>query len=494
MTALVLAESRRLIRHPVILAALALTAAPWLHEWLTGGLATRYPVLHDEAQLVQLPMLLLAAGTLLAVNLAALRPQRDGLAAFYLVQPVTERRRTTAHLLSALVPAVLAAAVVALRLTWLATAPGAVGRPSILETMTVPLVVVLAGAAGLLLARLTSTPVAAPLVIAGLAMLALFTAVGPSWSRRLGPVVFEDEAVGSLPPELMHRPVGWHLLYLAAVVAALALLAVGSRRRAAVAVVAVTVTAVAQGATSVQPVPVQAATSVQTATDRQVCRAEGAVTYCAFPVYERRTAQWSEVVGNILRWAPPEVAAGPFAVRQRVHFDSSGVMSDPAPVARWRADDTAAGIPASVPVGTGWGDRDGYTELQMIQFSAAFANRAVTGSTAAIDRNDPVCGAPALLILWLGAQATTETAKAYRTMLGNSWGDGIVMPLLTTAATGPSYPREAADLARDLLDRPAVEVGETVRENWRRLAAPGTGLDEAAQLFGLPSPSRGSLC
>ncbi|WP_213456620.1 hypothetical protein [Rhizomonospora bruguierae] len=490
------AESWRLLRHPAILVGLLLTAAPWVYEWLSGGLATRYPVLHDEDRFVQLPMLLLAAGTLLAANLAVLRVQRDKMVAFYSVQLTTTAQRTVAHLLSLLSLAILAGAVVALRLVWLAAAPGAIGRVSVLEAVTPPLVVLLAGVVGLFLARLTTALVAAPLTIVALAMLVLFSAVGPQWSRWVGPIAFEDETVGSLPPHLMYRPVVWHLVYLAALLAALALVTVGlSGARwsltAPAAVVAAVVVAVT-GALQNSPVPdhiVDARSQAATRpADEQVCRDVDSVRFCAFPPYEQRSEQWAAVTRGILRWAPEQVADASYVVRQRIFLKSSAELTDPVPVEDWRADDAAAGTPESVPVSTVWGDREGYSEIQMIQFSGAFANRAVTGSAAAIYDNAVICGARGLLILWLGAQATQETENAYRQSLEHSYGGSVVMAVLTSAS-GPSFPRETADLVRDLLDRPVGEVGAQMRQNWQKLADPATGLAEGAQLLGMRAPA-----
>lgn len=496
-------ESWRLLRHPIILVALLLTAAPWVYEWLSGGLATRYPVLHDEDRFVQLPILLFAAGSLLAANLAGLRVHRDNMAGFYAVQPTTAAQRTVAHLLSVLVLAVLAGVVVALRLAWLATAPGAIGRVSVPEAMTAPLVVLLGGVAGLFLARVTTLPVAAPLAIVALAMLTLFSAVGPRWSRWSGPIALEDETVGSLPPDLMYRPVVWHLVYLAALLAVLALIAVGlSGARLSLTAPGVVVAAVAvaaAGALQMVSAPDRIVAARSEAATRpaakQVCRDVDNVRFCAFPDYERRAEQWAGVTRGILRWAPEQIADAPYVVRQRIFLNSSGDLTDPVPVEDWRADDARAGTPESVPVSTAWGDRDEYSEVQMIQFASAFANRAVTGSAAAI-YDDAICGARGLLILWLGAQATPETQKAYRQNLENSYGGSIVLTVLASAS-GPSFPRETADLVRDMLDRPTREIGARVRQNWEKLADPATGLAEAAQLLGMRAPAgegSGALC
>ncbi|MEV8513608.1 hypothetical protein [Dactylosporangium sp. NPDC051484] len=486
------AESWRLLEHPVILVALLLTVAPWVYEWLSGGLASRYPVMHDEDRFVQVPMLLFAAGALLAANLAALRVQRHNMVAFYSVQLTTTAQRTVAHLLSLLSLGSLAGGVVTLRLVWLATAPGAIGSVRILEAITAPLVILLAGVLGLFLARLTTALVAAPLVIVGLAMLTLAGAVGSRWIRWVGLIAFEDETVASLPPDLMYRPVVWHLVYLAALLVVLALVTValsGARwsLTAPGAVVAAVAVAVA-GAAQTAAVPHDIVTARSEAATRparaQVCRDVDRVTFCAFAPYEARSEQWAAVTRGVLRWAPEPVANARYAVRQRIFFDSPGEMSDPVPVADWRADDAAAGTPESVPVSTTWGDREGYSQVQMIQFSAAFANRTATGSTAAIYDNAPICGARGLLILWLGAQATPETEQAYRRSIANSYGGSIVMPVLTSGS-GPSFPRETADLVKALLGRPVDEVGTQVRQHWQQLADPATGLVEGARLLGV---------
>jgi hypothetical protein len=492
--ALARAESWRLLRHPVTLTAILLTVAPWNYEWLSGELAVRYPVLHDEDRHVQLPLLLLAAGTLLAVNLAALRVRRDGMAAFYSVQAMTAAHRTVAHLLSATVLAAVAGVLVVLRLAWLTTAPGAIGRVSAAEVLTAPAVVLLAGAIGVLLARAAPVPVAAPLAIVAFAMFTLFSAVGPQWSRRLGPIMLEDEALGSLPPDLSDRPAGAHLAYLAALTVLLGVIAAGLNGLNRTVVVAVAAAAtVAVAATGVLQTNGRTLTPGTVA--GHVCGDAEGVTYCAFPEYTQRAAQWSEAGQGVTRWVPPEAAGTRYAVRQRIFIDSPGDLTDPVPGAAWRAEDAAAGLPEAVPVGTSWGGRDGYSRQRMLQFSIAFANRVVTGSAAGIYDNAPVCGARGLLILWLGAQATSGTHQAYLESLENSYGGNLVSPVLDSAS-GPSFPRETAELTRDLLNQPAAEVGARIRQNWVTLADPATALTDGAGLFGLrvPAGSGEPLC
>ena len=97
MLALAAVESGRLLRHPAVLAATALSV--WLlWRWGRGTV----PVLHYADIATQFPLAPLAAAALLATNLAVLRPHRDGAVDLYGATRLSLARRTLAHLLSVL--------------------------------------------------------------------------------------------------------------------------------------------------------------------------------------------------------------------------------------------------------------------------------------------------------------------------------------------------------------------------------------------------------
>src|SRR5262249_56033977 len=101
-------ESGRLLRHPAVLAAAALSA--WLlWRWGTGTA----PVLHYADIATQFALAPLAGAALLAANLAVLRPHRDGAVDLYSATRLSPARRTLAHLLSVLPLVLLGGALVA---------------------------------------------------------------------------------------------------------------------------------------------------------------------------------------------------------------------------------------------------------------------------------------------------------------------------------------------------------------------------------------------
>ena len=165
MLALAAVESGRLLRHPAVLTATALSV--WLlWRWGRGTV----PVLHYADIATQFPLAPLAAAALLATNLAVLRPHRDGAVDLYGATRLSLARRTLAHLLSVLPLAALGAVLVVADLAWLAGVPGSVGAPHIAEAATGPALIVLGGWLGVLLGRVWRSVAVAPLVLVGLAL------------------------------------------------------------------------------------------------------------------------------------------------------------------------------------------------------------------------------------------------------------------------------------------------------------------------------------
>ncbi|MHC0432299.1 ABC transporter permease [Streptomyces sp. O3] len=494
--ALTLFETRRLLRHPALLAALAAYAAQWIHTAATSS--DRYPVLHDEARFGQVPLLFLAVGTFLAVHLSVLRPARDGTAEAYSVLVVAPWRRTTAHLLSVLPAAAVAGALAGARIGYLAAQPGAVGGPSVGEMATGPLVVLLAGVLAVCLARFASSVAAGLLVLAALGVLTVAGALNGSarW-RWLAPIAFEDEFLPPLPSNLLYRPAGLHLAYLLGVTAALgvlSLLRAGLRGRlvqAALAAALVSVVATAAG--QLRPLPNAVATARDTAATEpaavQECSTIRAVTYCAFPEFIDRRAQWSEVADRILDRLPSSARSGHYFVRQHIDpavFASGGVVP-PAPVNRWAADDQNARTPDAVVAGTEWGQGSDSAHTATIGFAAAFAHRAVAGDPATATAVTKVCGARGVVVLWLAAQATPETKSALRSHASRSYG-GLTTFSPLNANVGLVVDRNAVDLALALIDQPTTRTASEIKQSWRTLTDADTSLEQAAEILGGPAP------
>ncbi|MFF2851964.1 ABC transporter permease [Streptomyces sp. NPDC058001] len=501
LLALARAESRRLLKHPALLVALAAYFTQWLYSaWWSDG--DRYPVLHDESRFTQVTLLFLAAGTFLAVHLAVLRPARDAMTDLYETTVLEPWRRAAAHLLSVLVVVGLSTILVLARITYLATRPAAVGSPVLTELLTGPAVVLLAGTLAVLVGSLSRSTAAGPLTLAVLGVVTVTGALaGTSSWRWLTLMAAEDESVPPLPTDLMNRPAGLHalyLLFLAVLIAALVLIRNGQRGRTAkgIAVLmsaAVAVTAAAQ----LRPMPDSVVTARAEATTapapRQECVTEDPVTYCAFRGFKDRHRQWGEVTDGILRWVPDGGRSGPFFVRQRVYQinGGSGVLGPP-PVDRWAEDDRKAGTPDAVTVGTRWGGGSQSDSSATIGFAASFAHRVTvepSGTTPAMTR---LCDARALVVTWLAAQATAETEDALREQLSSTFGGTGISFRPLDAPAGLRIERRSVETALSLLDRPATEVGPKVKESWAELTSPTTTLDRAAELLGVRAPAAGT--
>ncbi|MGW8886683.1 ABC transporter permease [Streptomyces sp. NPDC055749] len=497
--ALARAESVRMLRHPAVLAAVAGIVLPWIYRAATGDAGNRFPVLQVESRLVQLPMLLLAVGTALAVNLACLRSSRQGVDALYEILVLPRWGRATAHLLSTVPLALLAAALSGARMAYLGTRTGAAGSVQVWELLAVPALVLLGGAVGVLTAQVTKSVVAAPLVVAVLGILTLAALVNnTSPSRWLSPVAYENEFAAPLPSDLIWRPAEWHLLWLLALTAILvvaALLLAGARSRLLGTGAALVALAVAAGVMQMRAMPVEVNEKLTRATERpaasQECRTVGKVGYCAFPEFGGRVTQWSEVVRGELRHVPAAVASSPYAVRQRIFPAGNGTGAAVVPPeGSWAADDKEAGTPGAVTVGTDWAQGGHGTDIannEVITFAGVFAHRLVTGGRLEEGKATPVCGARAVVTLWLAAQATEGTEGAFFSLVDRTYGGGVQLSILGSAS-GLMFDAPEQDVAVELLDRPAGEVGTLVREGWAELTAEGTSVERAAELFGVTAP------
>lgn len=497
LLALALCETRRLLRHPALLIALAAYVAQWLYTSMATD-ADRYPVLHDEARSGQVLLLFLAAGTFLAVHLAVLRPARDNTDELYGVQVLEPWRRTAAHLLSVIPAGVIAAALAVARIAYLATRPGAVSRPAVSELATGPLVVLLAGVLAVCLAGLTRSVAAGPLALAALGVMTVIGALnGTAQSRWLALVAFEDEFRETVPSSLLYRPAGLHLAYLLCCTATLGVLALWRSQRRGwvihVALAAALLGTLATAAGQLRPLPHSVAAARSTAKTApatvQKCATTGSVTYCAFPEYLGRRTQWAQVADRILEQLPESAKQSHYSVRQHISpeaFASEG-MAPPAPVERWAQDDQRAHTPGAVIAGTEWGPSSDSGNSAVIGFAAAFAYRATVGNPANDGAVAKVCGARGLVVLWLAAQATPQTTSALRDHASRSYG-GLTTFSPLNANAGLVVQRDAVNMTLILIDRPTAETAAQIKQSWTTLTDSRTSLDQAARILGVPAP------
>jgi hypothetical protein len=498
MLALARVEAVRLLRHPITLAAGLFLVGIWVSGWFTNE-ANRYPVLHDADRDTQLgTMLLLGGAALIVSNLAVLREHRSGITDLSEVLLLPTAHRSAAHLLAVVPLALVAAALTLARVAVLSLAPAA-GRPDPFELATGPVIVALFGATGVLFGRLTRSPIVAPLAMLGilalLIVLPLFTRGGPS--RWFQPVVPEGDLdfVLPVPADLMARPAGAHLAYLAGlaglvVVAVLVRSGVRRGRVVGVAGLAVAVT-VAGGVTQTTP-PSQAITQARVAaaerpSGQQACQTLGRNTYCAFADFMAWIPAWDAEVRGVLRWVPAEQRR-PLVVRQRLFMlgsDERGTDGGGAegPVA-WVADDAAAGTPNAVTVGTRWGDSRSAIRLAGLVAYQVVAGRRPGGDPA-------VCGGRGVLVAWLAGAASPVASTGLRLLAHdqNRNHDSGVFLDEVESPSGIFLPDRELTLALALLDRPANDVGARVRRSWVELTSADTTTERAAEIVGGPAPA-----
>jgi hypothetical protein len=492
MLALARVESVRLVRHPLVVVAAVLFLGPWVF-FVAGG-ADRHPTLRDDALELQfLVLLLFGSAAMVAANLVALRAHRHHVDEFFGVLTLTRARRTGGLLLALLPTGALAAALVLLRLGVSAALPGSVGHPHWAEVLISPVLVLLLGSVGVLLATLVRSVVVAPVGVLAVLVSTVVGGVASEPGRAMMALVplqvrYPPHA---LPDVLVDRPSAGHLAYLVGLtllVALGALVRTGARGSATY-VAAGLAAALAAGGVAVQlpertDVVRARAAAVDAPAPLHTCRTVDGATYCAFDDFTPWIDDWADVVAAV-RGPMPAVAGPPLAVRQRIPADgswlagTSSLEERQAAAARRDADDTAAGLPGAVAVGTDWSAR------AAAALAAAVAYRLVTGADP--DNGDGlVCGARGALVVWLVGQAGGRLAAGLREADELSWG-ALTLSDPVLSGIQLSVPDTDAASGLALLDRPVAATTALVRRHWAELTDPAVGVDRFAALLGVPA-------
>ncbi|MGW0818926.1 ABC transporter permease [Streptomyces viridiviolaceus] len=468
-------EARRLLLNvPVVVAFVVYIG--WI-VWRTQQSWDGYPALQDADRATQGGPLLVGTAVMLCVDFAVLRSRRHGTERHFAVLVVAPWRRTVAHVLSVVPAAALTAVCVAGQFTWEALKPGAIGHGSPAELAVGPLTVLLLGAAGVLLARLAPSPLAAPL----LAVCFLFTfvlgtfPVGGEDTAWLAPVVTEA-GTETLPSDLLGRPAAWHALYLAGLAlcaAFLAVLAAGGRNIAVRAGVAATLALALVGAVGqageVSPEVTAARERVSVSPEKeQTCVERGRSTYCAFPEWTARTGTWAGVVDRVQSLAGGSARTQPLVVRQRID-------------ARHGLDGDAALPPSAtahqVTVGTSWGGN------RVPEFSTAVAAVLVAGDEKA---SGAICDGRMVTLMWLSLSWQDEPLDALRRV---RLDDSLSGSAVVLSPTDPLTMTEGqTDVVRRLLERADDDTAGKVKAHWAELTAPDVTTARAAQLLGVAGP------
>ncbi|MFK4152969.1 ABC transporter permease [Streptomyces fungicidicus] len=475
-------ETRRLLLRAPVLAAFAVYIG-WT-VWRTRTSWDGFPALQDADRATQGGPLLVGLAVLFCANHAVLRSRRHDTDRHLDVLVVQPWRRTVAHLLSVAAAALLTGVCVAGQFTWEALKPGAVGHGSPGELLAGPLSVLVLGTIGVLLARLLTSPFAAPLLIVLLFFLhTVATASDNGHTVRWLVLTVGENTATTLPSDLLGRPAAWHALYLTGLALTAALLAVlvsgGARlrtvRAGVVGAVALTlVGAVAQGQ-GVSRETTEARVRASAAPEKeQKCAERDGTTYCVFPEWTVRTDDWAEAVAGVRSLAGGAARDRPLLVRQRIE-------------ARYGLDGDAAIAPATRPgqvtVGTAWGGN------RVPEFTAAVAGVLVAGTEA---KAGAMCDGRMVTVMWMALAGLPDpVADLRRVRLDDSdRGSAIVLsqtePLRMTAAQ--------TELVRELLRRPEREVAAKVKAEWAGLTAPKVTSDQVAALLGLDEPEEKDEC
>jgi hypothetical protein len=303
------AEAWLLSRSALVLAGLL---AGGVVAWHSLSGAT--PLWWNAAWQIGYSQVVLAMTVFAATQLATGRPRRDGMQALYDSYPVSVTARTSAQLaaLAGTLPASLLLTGGAIAVI---TARGAIGTPDAAVLAGGPLLVIVAGAAGIAVGRRFPHPLAGVLGAIVLFILCFQSYHLPGALLWLFPWTTPDQ-LGWLPGPLTgYPPGGAHMVELAGigVVAATAALASTAGRTwhrtvqvitAVTAVVAIGVS----GAAQLRPIPTDTLNRlVSAAADPasvQHCTTAGQVRYCVYPGFDTQLPALQAPVSAVLARLP----------------------------------------------------------------------------------------------------------------------------------------------------------------------------------------------
>ncbi|MFJ3773981.1 ABC transporter permease [Streptomyces sp. NPDC090075] len=444
-----------------------------------------YPVLHDADRATQGGPLLLCIALLACVNRAALLNRRRGVEEQLSVLVMPAPRRTLAHLLSVVPFAAGVALVVGVQFGWSALRSGAAGHGSLAELAVAPLTVLLAGAVGVLLARVLPYPAVPLLFLVGVAIaVALLGGVtrGAHGVQWLWPTVPENGGT-PVPGELLGRPAGWHALYLTGLTvlaASVAVMVAGGRTRTLQAVAAVALAATVLGVNGQTP-GTSASLQAQRKAEAdhpgkfQTCVERDGSRYCAYPDWTGWTADWAGTVRRVRAEAGGDAAATRLTVRQRIEeiTDLTTDATLPASSAR----DT-------VTVGTQWGGN------RVPEFAVGVARVLVAGSE---HDAQSMCDARVVTTIWLALATDPTPADTFRHLRID---DSLAGPAAVLTSDGGSMgvTAQQTQVVRELFREPHDEIAARVKSHWPELTSSSTTTAEAARLLGVKVPKGADDC
>jgi hypothetical protein len=499
--ALAVTEARRLLRHPAFLAGVVVTVL--LVALVGGEPAPDWPGWSMNIVLVFAP---LGWFTIVATDLMALRDRRAGTSELIDTTPATPATRTVALALATLATIPVTVALLAGAGAYAMWRHDPIGAPVPRELAVALVLVVGGGVVGIAVARWVPRAiagVAAVVVVIQLQIWMTRSTISPS--RWLAFWV-EPPAIGLL--EVHPRPALWHLAWLLAWVAIMAVVAVARhglhRPLLATVAAAVLVAALAGWAQTRPPTDAElaiAADLFNNPAEHQVCETHGTVTYCAYPDYRYVIGGWRGAVDGVLAAVPP-AAQRPLEVRQRLATVIGDSMCDaqrsidllpPEVAARvdpsriWIRDgEVHPGITAAEQGPCGGRD---FAWMSTAISTGAWAVGLPPAPWGDAERCAADGEARSAVALWLGAQAVPGGADSLRSIREDNailWSGRVDFARHWTEHPqwGVAWHIGDLDAALELLDRPAAEVRALVAEHWNLLTDPATTTLELRELAG----------
>jgi hypothetical protein len=535
------AEAGRLCRSPLVWAGLVISGA--LIVWNSRALVPQWTVWDVQ---IGSSLLVLAGAVLVAAHLAVSRVNRDGLQDLYESYPVSASARAAAQLLGLVGPVFMAAVLTGAAVLWLDLL-GPVGSPRLAVLVQGVLLVGLAGTVGAALARLLPHPVTGILAVAVLSGIEADLLMPSGAPLQIpGETVWlfpwtQPWLLGSLPGPTPVVPPEAHLLWLAALAAFAAVVAMwrvtagnGSPRRSAVIALAAAVSLTAAGWSGwaqTRPLPAAAEDSLSSqitqAARTEQCVRWQRVRYCFYPEFRGDVARWAVAVNAVLGRLP-SFPAGTLVVRQVVDANVlaypliSGSQAQPARLTTaidnyldGQADNLRLIPGSSVPpvyVDLSWGAGSavgGYQlslSLQTAWWVAGLPTTwqpvASTGGLGSLTESQTSClpagQAREAIALWLAASATPATRAAFAAALDPGPAvtevDGrliasYVQPQLSGYVPALQFTAQGAALAQAMLRLPEPRVLAVLSARWPGWLNPKATDAQLAAALQLPLPT-----
>ena len=451
--------------------------------------------------LVEMPVLAhpLVGMVVIAAHRAVTRARRDGTAELFETCPLAERTRTVGHLLTAWVPVATLAVFCVAYLVVVRVRAGSVYGPVEASALGDVAAALLLGAGGVVLgvalARWAPWPLVPIVAVALLVqpIVALGNIGEPHWSNA--------RQLSSWPRYPDHdllftiRPVWWHLAWLLALTAVVAVAAMARHdgRRAAGPLVAAMVVAAVTGVAVTRPVSdagaARLASLVAEPERHQECVEAGRVRVCSYQGYEEYSRTMAAEAAPVVAAAPP--AVGPVVIRQM--FDGDLAKLGPE-VARALGGRGIGGGPAALATfeivpGT----------RHALRIAAGLAAVGLPARPPGDDVPVAVTGqARGVLALWLAARglppdeaqrlATPGDGESNDPALvqGSRQTRGMAWDPCVAGAPPVAWAPEDLEAARAIIALPEAAVASTIRTGWSRFTDPATTTDDLLGALGLP--------